>query len=208
MSENNIKAVVLDDKLQKTGDFDLPQEYAQINSHNLYLYTKSYLASIRENVAHTKNKGSVSGGGKKPWSQKGRGGARSGSSRSSVWVGGGSAFGPRGNRNYDLKVNKKQKKLALQFALFEKAKAGALFVVNALEIASGKAKDAANIVKTINARDVLVVKDLIDEKTFLAFRNINNAYLVDASELNAYITAAFRAVIIEKSVLENIIKEG
>jgi large subunit ribosomal protein L4 len=208
MSENSIKAVVLDDKLQKTGDFDLPQEYAQINSHNLYLYTKSYLAALRENVAHTKNKGSVSGGGKKPWSQKGRGGARSGSSRSSVWVGGGSAFGPRGNRNYELKINKKQKKLALQFALFEKAKAGALFVVNALEVASGKAKDAANIIKTINARDVLVVKDLIDEKTFLAFRNINNAYLVDASELNAYITAAFRAVIIEKSVLENIIKEG
>ncbi|MDR2790389.1 MAG: 50S ribosomal protein L4 [Campylobacteraceae bacterium] len=204
----NIKAVFLDDKLQKTGDFDLPQEYAQINSHNLYLYTKSYLAAIRENSAHTKNKGSVSGGGKKPWSQKGRGGARSGSSRSSVWVGGGSAFGPRGNRNYDLKVNKKQKKLALQFALFEKAKAGALFVVNALEVASGKTKDAVNIVKSINARDALIVKDLIDEKTFLAFRNINNAYLIDASELNAYVTSAFRAVIIEKSVLENIIKEG
>ncbi|MDR2081351.1 MAG: 50S ribosomal protein L4 [Campylobacteraceae bacterium] len=208
MSTNNIKAVFLDDKLQKTGDFDLPQEYAQINSHNLYLYTKSYLAALRENVAHTKNKGSVSGGGKKPWSQKGRGGARSGSSRSSVWVGGGSAFGPRGNRNYDLKVNKKQKKLALQFALFEKAKAGALFVVNALEVASGKTKDAVNIVKSINARDVLIVKDLIDEKTFLSFRNINNAYLIDASELNAYVAAAFRAVIIEKSVLENIIKEG
>jgi large subunit ribosomal protein L4 len=208
MSKNSIKAVILDDKLQKTGDFDLPQEYAQINPHNLYLYTKSYLAALRENSAHTKNKGSVSGGGKKPWSQKGRGGARAGSSRSSVWVGGGSAFGPRGNRNYDLKVNKKQKKLALQFALFEKAKNGALFVVDALEIASGKTKDAVSVVKSINARDALIVKDLIDEKTFLAFRNINNAYLIDASELNAYVTAAFRAVIIEKSVLENIIKEG
>jgi large subunit ribosomal protein L4 len=208
MSEANVKAIVLDDAFKKTGDFDLPQEYAQINSHNLYLYTKSYLAALRENVAHTKNKGSVSGGGKKPWSQKGRGGARAGSSRSSVWVGGGSAFGPRGNRNYDLKINKKQKKLALQFALFDKAKTDALFVVNALEVASGKTKDAVNIVKTLNARDTLVVKDLIDEKTFLAFRNINNAYLIDASELNAYVVAAFRAVIIEKSVLENIIKEG
>ncbi|MDR2100508.1 MAG: 50S ribosomal protein L4 [Campylobacteraceae bacterium] len=208
MSKNSIKAIVLDDKLQKKGDFDLPQDYAQINSHNLYLYTKSYLAALRENVAHTKNKGSVSGGGKKPWSQKGRGGARAGSSRSSVWVGGGSAFGPRGNRNYDLKVNKKQKKLALQYALFEKAKANALFVVDTLEIASGKTKEAAAVIKSLNARDTLVVKDLIDEKTFLAFRNINNAYLVEASELNAYVAAAFRAVIIEKSVLENIIKEG
>ncbi|MDR3346034.1 MAG: 50S ribosomal protein L4 [Campylobacteraceae bacterium] len=208
MSKTLTQAIVLDDTFKKSGDFDLPQEYADINSHNLYLYTKSYLAAIRANIAHTKNKGSVSGGGKKPWSQKGRGGARSGSSRSSVWVGGGSAFGPRGNRNYDLKVNKKQKKLALQFALFEKAKHGALFVVDSLEIASGKAKDASSIVKTLNLRDVLVVKDLIDEKTFLAFRNINNSYLVDVSEVNAYMVATFHAVIIEKSALENIIKEG
>ena len=208
MSKQETKAIVLDDTFKKSGDFDLPQEYAQINSHNLYLYTKSYLAALRANIAHTKNKGSVSGGGKKPWSQKGRGGARAGSSRSSVWVGGGSAFGPRGNRNYDLKVNKKQKKLALQFALFEKAKKGALFVVDSLEVASGKAKDAANIIKTLKLRDALVVKDLIDEKTFLAFRNINNSYLVEAGELNAYMTATFHAVIIEKSALENIIKEG
>ncbi|MDR0407571.1 MAG: 50S ribosomal protein L4 [Campylobacteraceae bacterium] len=208
MSKTDVKAIVLDDTFKKAGDFDLPQEYAQINSHNLYLYTKSYLAALRENVAHTKNKGSVSGGGKKPWSQKGRGGARAGSSRSSVWVGGGSAFGPRGNKNYDLKINKKQKKLALQFALFEKARTGALFVINALEIASGKTKDAVNIIKTLNARDTLVVKDLIDEKTFLAFRNISNAYLIDAGELNAYVATAFRTVVIEKSVLENIIKEG
>ncbi|MDR1975520.1 MAG: 50S ribosomal protein L4 [Campylobacteraceae bacterium] len=208
MSTANIKAIVLDETFKKTGDFDLPQEYAEINSHNLYLYTKSYLAALRAGTAHTKNKGSVSGGGKKPWSQKGRGGARAGSSRSSVWVGGGSAFGPRGNRNYDLKVNKKQKKLALAYALFEKAKIGALFIVDSLEIASGKAKDAAALVKTLNLRDALIVKDLVDEKTFLAFRNLNNSYLADAGELNAYMVAVFHAVVIEKSVLENIIKEG
>jgi large subunit ribosomal protein L4 len=208
MSKKHTKAVLLDGTFNKAGDFDLPQDLGEISSHNLYLYTKSYLAALRSGTACTKNKGSVSGGGKKPWSQKGRGGARSGSSRSSVWVGGGSAFGPRGNRNFDLKVNKKQKKLALQYALFDKAKNGALYVVDAIEVASGKAKDAAQLIKTLGLRDALVVKDIIDEKTFLAFRNINNSYLVEATELNAYMVATFHAVIIEKSVLENIIKEG
>ncbi|MFV0482210.1 MAG: 50S ribosomal protein L4 [Campylobacteraceae bacterium] len=208
MSKETVKAIVLDDKLKKSGDFTMPEAYAEINSHNLYLYTKSYLAALRTNVASTKNKGSVSGGGKKPWSQKGRGGARSGSNRSSVWVGGGSAFGPRGNRNFELKINKKQKRLALEYALFEKAKKGALYVVDSLEIASGKTKNAANLFKTLNLRDALIVKDLVDEKTFLAFRNINNSYLVDINELNAYMISTFHAVVIEKSVLENIVKEG
>lgn len=202
------KAIVLNEKLDVVGDFKLPEVYSEINSHNLYLYTKSYLASLRANSACTKNKGSVSGGGKKPFSQKGRGGARAGGSRSPVWVGGGSAFGPRGNKNYDLKVNKKQKKLALEYALFSKASKGALFVVDSLEIASGKTKDAVNVIKTLKLREALIVKDLIDEKTFLAYRNVNNAYLVESEELNAYMIATFHAVIIEKSVLENIVKEG
>ncbi len=208
MSKETVKAIVLDTKLKKSGDFEFPEEYGEINPHNLYLYVKSYAASLRANSACTKNKGSVSGGGKKPWSQKGRGGARAGSSRSSVWVGGGSAFGPRGNRNYDLKVNKKQKKLALEYALYEKAKKGALYIVDSLEISSGKTKDAAKIFKKLNLRDALLVKDLVDEKTFLAFRNLNNCYIADINELNAYMVATFHSVVIEKSVLENITKEG
>lgn len=208
MSKEAVKAIVLDEKFNKSGDFELPLGFSEINPHNLYLYTKSYAASLRANSACTKNKGSVSGGGKKPWSQKGRGGARAGSSRSSIWVGGGSAFGPRGNRNYDLKVNKKQKKLALEYALYEKAKHGALFVVDSLEITSGKTKDAANIINTLKLRDALLVKDILDEKTFLAFRNLNNSYIAEQNEINAYMITTFHNVVIEKSVLENITKEG
>lgn len=208
MSKETAKAVVLDAKLKKSGDFELPANFSEINPHNLYLYVKSYTAGLRANSACTKNKGSVRGGGKKPWSQKGRGGARAGGSRSPVWVGGGSAFGPRGNRNFDLKVNKKQKKLALEYALYEKAKTGALYVVDSLEISSGKTKDAANILKKLNLRDALLVKDLVDEKTFLAFRNLSNSYIADINELNAYMVTAFHTVVIEKSVLENIVKEG
>ena len=201
-------AIVLNEKLENVGALALPASFEEIHSHNLYLYVKSYQAALRSNTAHSKTKGEVSGGGKKPWAQKGRGGARAGSRRSPVWVGGGAAFGPKANRNYALKVNKKQKRLALEFALNEKAANNALFVVDSLNIESGKTKDAASIIKTLGTRDALIVKELVDEKTMLAFRNIQNCYLVDASELNAYLATAFYAVIIEKSVLETITKEG
>lgn len=201
-------AIVLNEKLENVGALALPAGFEEIHSHNLYLYVKSYQAALRSNTAHSKTKGEVSGGGKKPWAQKGRGGARAGSRRSPVWVGGGAAFGPKANKNYDLKVNKKQKRLALEFALNEKAANNALFVVDSLSVESGKTKDAAKLIKTLGTRDALIVKELVDEKTMLAFRNIQNCYLVDASELNAYLATAFYAVIIEKSVLETITKEG
>jgi len=201
-------AIVLNDKFEKSGELALPEKYEEINSHNLHLYVKSYLAALRANTASTKTRSEVSGGGKKPWAQKGRGGARAGSRTNPVWVGGGIAFGPKANRNYDQKVNKKQKRLALEYALNEKASKEALFVVESLSVESGKTKDAAAIVKSIGARDVLIVKDIIDEKTFLAFRNVPNAYLIESNELNAYLATAFYAVVIEKSVLETIAKEG
>ena len=201
-------AIVLNEKFENVGTVALPEAYADIHSHNLYLYVKSYQAALRSNTARTKGKGDVNGGGKKPWAQKGRGGARAGSRRSPVWVGGGSAFGPKVAKNYEQKVNKKQKKLALEFALNEKAVNNALFVVNSLTIESGKTKDASAILKTLGARDALIVKELVDEKTLLAFRNIQNCYLVEANELNAYLATAFYAVVIEKSVLESITKEG
>ena len=202
------KAIVLNDKLERADELNLPESFKEISSNNLYLYVKSYLASLRANTAVTKGKGEVRGGGKKPWSQKGRGGARAGSNRSPIWVGGGVAHGPKNNRNYFQKVNKKQKRLALEYALQEKAENGALFVVDSITVESGKTKDAAKILKTLNLRDALVVKELIDEKSFYAFRNLSNAYLVEPNELNAYIVTAFHALVIEKAVLENLIKEG
>ena len=201
-------AIVLNEKFENAGTMALPETYGDIHSHNLYLYVKSYQAALRSSTANTKTKGEVSGGGKKPWAQKGRGGARAGSRRSPVWVGGGAAFGPKANKNYDQKVNKKQKKLALEYALNEKAANNALFVVDSIRVESGKTKEAAQIIKTLGTRDALIVKELVDEKTLLAFRNIQNCYLVEANELNAYLATAFYAVVIENSVLETITKEG
>lgn len=202
------KVLVLNDKFEKASELELPASYAEVNPHNLYLYVKSYLAGMRANTAHTKGRSDVSGGGKKPWRQKGRGGARAGSTRTNVWVGGAVAFGPTNNKNYFQKVNKKQKRLALEFALNEKAANGKIFAVDSIAVESGKTKDAAKIIKTLGLRDALIVKDLLDDKTLLAFRNLANCYVVDASEVNAYLVATYSAVIIEKAALANLTKEG
>ena len=202
------KLVVLNESLEKGGNIDFPDKFGEINPHNLYLYVKSYLASIRSNTAHTKGRSEVSGGGKKPWRQKGRGGARAGSTRTNVWVGGAVAFGPKSDRNYYQKVNKKQKRLALECALGQKANENKLIVVDSISVESGKTKDAVNLIKKLGVRDALVIKNELDPKTLLAFRNLANCYVIDASEVNAYLVAVYSSVIAEKEALQTIIKEG
>ena len=187
---------------------DLPSAFLEVHPHNLYLYCKAYAAGLRANTAQTKNRSAVSGGGKKPWAQKGGGRARAGSLRSPLFVGGGVAFGPSTNRNYDQKVNKKQKKLALYHALAEMAANERLFVVDNIEISSCKTKDELAFVNGLEQRDVLVVKEMIDDKTFLAFRNLQNAYLVESNELNAYLAAAYHSIVIEKAIFDKLTKEA
>ncbi len=203
-----MSAIVLNEKLEKSGELALPESFNGINPHNLYLYVKSVQAASRANTASTKTRAEVSGGGKKPWSQKGGGRARAGSKRSPVFVGGGQVFGPKPNRNYNQKVNKKQKKLALRFALAEHAANGTLFVVDSIEVTSGKTKDAYAMFNALGQRDALFVKSLLDEKTYLAFRNISSTYLIEESELNAFDVASYRSVVIEKAVWEKLTSEA
>lgn len=203
-----MSAIVLNEKMEKASELALPESFSGINPHNLYLYVKAVQAAQRANTATALTRAEVRGGGKKPWAQKGGGRARAGSRRSPVFVGGGKAFGPKNNRNYDLKVNKKQKKLALNFALNEHAQNGSLFIVDSIEVASGKTKDANTMFKALNVRDALFVKSLLDEKTFLAFENISSTYVIEANELNAYLAANYRSVVIEKAVWENLVGEA
>ena len=203
-----MSAIVLNNKMEKASELALPESFSGINPHNLYLYVKSAQAAQRANTATTKGRSEVRGGGKKPWAQKGGGRARAGSRRSPIFVGGGKAFGSKNNRNYDLKVNKKQKKLALNFALNEHAQNGSLFIVDSIEIASGKTKDAAAMFKALNQRDVLIVKSLLDENTFLAFENLSSTYVIESNELNAYLAANYRSLVIEKAVWENLVGEA
>ena len=201
------KVSVLNEKLKKASEIEIPAKFLEVNSHNLYLYVKSYLASLRANTANAKTRAEVSGGGKKPWRQKGRGGARAGSTRTNVWVGGAVAFGPTNERNYEQKVNKKQKRLALEFAINEKANEDKIFIFDDLELKSGKTKDAANFIKKLGVRDALIVKNELDAQTLLAYRNLKNCYVIDASEVNAYLIAVYGSVVFEKAAFESIVKE-
>ncbi len=198
------KAIFLDENLKKSSEVELPKAYADINEHNLYLCVKAYEASIRANGALAKTRGNVSGGGKKPWAQKGGGRARAGSITSPVFVGGGVAHGPS-KRNYTLKINKKQKRLALEYALEKKAQNGALFIVDSVSVSSGKTKDDFAKFSKLGVRDALFVAQFSDEKSALAFRNLRDCFLVDFDELNAYLVATFRSVVIEKQAFEALI---
>lgn len=203
-----MSAIVLNEKFEKASELALPESFSGINTHNLYLYVKSYQASLRADTASAKTRSMISGGGKKPWAQKGKGGARAGSRRSPIFVGGAIAHGPNTGRNYDQKINKKQKKLALKCALDALATAGKLFIVDSIEVPSGKTKDAKVLFDALNVRDALLVKKILDENTYLAFRNIASTYVVEENELNAFLAATYRSVVIEKAVWENLTKES
>jgi large subunit ribosomal protein L4 len=203
-----MSAIVLNEKFEKASEAALPESFSGINPHNLYLYVKSYQASLRADTASAKTRSEMRGGGKKPWAQKGKGGARAGSRRSPVWVGGAVVHGPNTGRNYTQKINKKQKKLALKCALDALANEGKLFIVDNIEVPSGKTKDAKVLFDNLNVRDALLVKKILDEKTYLAFRNISKTYVVEENELNAFLAATYRSVVIEKAVWENLTKES
>ncbi len=202
-----MSAIVLDKNLKEASKIELPESYKNIHAHNMYLYVKAYMSNIRTSNAHSKTRSAVSGGGKKPWAQKGGGRARAGSITSPVFVGGGVAWGPKNQTNYVQKVNVKQKRLALKFAINQKAEIGKLFVVDSVKVESGKTKEASKLLKTLNQRDTLLISSMFDEKTFLAYRNIQNCYLIDAGEVNAYLVGTFHSVVIEKEAFDKIVKE-
>ncbi|GHS46914.1 50S ribosomal protein L4 [Helicobacter pylori] len=209
------KAIVLDSHLKEKGSVELPKRYESINSHNLYLYVKHYLSSVRANTAKSKNRAEVSGGGRKPWAQKGGGRARAGSITSPVFVGGGVSHGATNNRNYNLKINKKQKRLALEYALEEKAQANKLFVVEKIAIKGvvednkrkHLTKEANQMFQALEQRDTLFVCMNMDEYTELAFSNLKKCLIIDVSELNAYLVAAFSSVVMEEAVFQHVVQD-
>ena len=175
------KAIVLNEKFENNGEVVLPASYDEINSHNLYLYVKSYLASLRSNTARAKTRAEVSGGGKNLKLKKVLV-QLDGVQKISFIRWWGQAFGPT-KRNYNQKVNKKQKALALKYAINAQANNGSLFVVDSIKIESGKTKEAVAVLSKINKRDTLIVCDTIDEKTYLAFRNIKTVMWLKSKKL-------------------------
>lgn len=135
-------------------------------------------SNARQATAKTKVRHEVSGGGKKPWRQKGTGRARAGTTRSPIWVGGGTVFGPVGTQNFKISQNKKEHKLALRSALSLKAKEG-LVIVDEIKFADKKTKGFVSMLDALKVGNkVLVVVNEIDENTFAASRNVGYAKVV------------------------------
>lgn len=181
----------------------LNKDVANVEVHNhqlLKLAYDSYLANGRLASATTKQRGEVSGGGKKPWKQKGTGRARFGSSRNPIWRGGGVVFGPRGNENYSLKISQTSKRVALRQALTLATKAKKIEVLDV--VTTGKTKEIADfLVKNKLERRVLIAVDAKTPELIRATKNIANVELVSAKYLSVYhILNADRIVLTPKAV--------
>ncbi|MBO5375763.1 MAG: 50S ribosomal protein L4 [Bacilli bacterium] len=199
------KVTLLNLKGEKIEDIKLNEEIFGIEPNNKVLYDAVILsrASMRQGTHKTKTRAEVSGGGRKPWRQKGTGHARQGSIRSVQWRGGGIAFGPV-PRDYSKKMNRKERRLALKSAVVSKLQD--FVVVDSLAITTPKTKEMVNILTDLKLNDVntlIIVKEL-DENTILASRNISNVLLIEASEINVLDLVAANKVLVTKDALEAI----
>ena len=177
------------------------------NDHAIYLAVKAYLANQRQGTSKSKERGEVRGGGKKPWKQKGRGGARAGTSRSPLWVGGGTIFGPR-PRDYRQDLTKKLKRLARKSALSYKVKDNQLLIVEDFKLENTKTKDFSKILSDLKIRGkkVLVLTGKYDETIYKAGRNIPKVNILEASNASTYDILNNQVLVLQKSAVESIKK--
>ena len=197
------KLSVLNIKGEKTSDISLNKELWAIEPNDAVLYDAITLSrnSLRQGTASTKTRSEVSGGGAKPWRQKGTGRARQGSTRAPHWGHGGIVFGPH-PRDYDKKMNRKERRLALKSALAYKAIDNELVVVDSFKLESAKTKEVVSVLENLKvSKNVLIVVDELDENMVLATRNLSNVILLEASEINVLdIISADYMVVTEKAI--------
>jgi len=171
------------------------------------------LANARRPWAHVKDRSEVRGGGKKPWRQKGTGRARHGSTRSPIWVGGGKSHGPRNDKSYEQKVNKKMRRVALFSVLSRKAKDGEVKVFDSFAVDAPKTKVLAGALHGVLAMkkkakryDVLLVSDKDNKNLFRASANLEKAKAIDVTSLNVYDIMNHKNFFIDKASVGTIEK--
>lgn len=206
------KVNTVDSKGKASGEYEINSNWIEFEKGEQAVHESvvAFLASLRAGSANTKTRSEKRGGGKKPWRQKGTGNARSGSSRSPIWTGGGVAFGPK-PRKYDKNVNKKVRRLAVRRALAERINAEELIVVDEFAFEKPSTKAAVAFLEAVNAADrpVVILSDDLSvdyqaaETAEKSFRNVA-ALVVGASEANAYDVLSGKKVIITKAALEQI----
>jgi large subunit ribosomal protein L4 len=191
----------------ENGTATLPDElFGQpVHEHLLWLSVKRYLGNQRQGTSKVKARGEVSGGGRKPWKQKGTGRARSGSNTSPLWPGGGRAFGPK-PRDYRTDLPKQQRRAALVSALSLKAGENAVHVIDTLKMSAPKTKDVAEALKKLglDTKRTLLVLETADENVVKSCRNIRNLQTMLAHQLNPYEVMDCDVLLITAAGLERV----
>ena len=192
---------------EKVKEFKLNENIFDITPNDKVLYDAIILAraSLRQGTHKTMNRSEVSGGGRKPWRQKGTGRARQGSIRAVQWVGGGN-YGTPVPRDYSKKQNRKERQLALRTALTEKVNDKELIAVENLTLETPKTKDMINLLTNLKIADkkVLIVVKELEENLILASRNLQNVALITADEINVLDLVATNVVLITADALKAI----
>jgi len=192
-----MESIVYNQKGEKKGNVALPEEIFNLpwNADLVHQVVMTQRGNLRTPVAHTKTRGEVSGGGKKPWKQKGTGRARHGSTRSPIWVGGGVAHGPRNDKKYGGKVNKKMKAKALYTVLSQKNKDGEMLFVDSISFDAPKTKDALAVIKALSTvkgfeklstkknNAVCIALSEKDENVKKSFKNFGNVSIAEVRNL-------------------------
>ena len=181
-----------------------PEVYGiEPNIHVMHHIVKCQMASWRQGTQSTKGRSEVSGGGKKPWRQKGTGHARQGSTRAPQWTHGGVALGPK-PRSYTYSLNKKVKRLALKSALSAKVQDGSMIVVDSITADEFKTKTIVNMLKALSADKALIVLNSVDEKVIKSAANIPGVKTTQANTLNVYDILKYNKFIVVKDAVATI----
>ncbi len=200
------KINVLNIKGEKANDFELNDTVWSIEPNDAVLYDALTLArnNARQGTADTKTRSEVSGGGRKPWNQKGTGRARQGSTRAPQWIKGGIVFGPH-PRSFAKKMNRKERRLALKSALSYKLLESKLIVLDELNFADRKTKTAIEFLNNLEIdKNVLIVVEELTENLVYATRNLSNVILLEANEVNTYDVIAADKMVITQNAIKQI----
>ena len=204
----NMKTAVYNLSGKETSTIDLNEAIFNVAIkpevvHQVYVAQSS---NTRESIAHTKTKGDVSGGGKKPWKQKGTGRARHGSIRSPIWRGGGVTFGPSSERNWKMKINKNTRRLALKMCLTDKAQSNILYVIEDFNFSEPKTKLVVEFLKNLPAKNknFLLLNDESNKDLVKMSRNLKKINTVRAKDVSVLDLLSREAVIVSKKGLEQL----
>jgi len=191
-----------------TGSTTLPKEIFDVkfNADLVHQIAVSLSGNKRQISAHSRTRGEVSGGGKKPWRQKGTGRSRHGSIRSPLWKGGGVTHGPRKDRIFEREVPKKMRRKALFMVLSQKAKDNQLVVLDKIELENGKTKEMVKSLAKLpcNNQATLIAMPNYDKKIFLASRNIKKTFIEDARNLNVLELLNHKYLVLTKESIKTI----